>query len=101
MPRSKTADALGTVRNFRIITTLRSSFKMVAEISQRGFLLTFFLTFSVTAFSLRKTGARQAIHDRQRAAICAKPVRDLAIVTHVKHGEVGVFARFHAAFAVR
>jgi hypothetical protein len=43
--------------------------------------------------------ARHTIHNRQRAAICAKPVRDLAIVTHVKHGQIGVFARFHAAFA--
>ena len=43
---------------------------------------------------------RQSVYDRQHAAIGAKPVWNLAIVTHVEHGKVGVFARFHAAFTV-
>ena len=47
-----------------------------------------------------RAAARHAIHDRQHAAIHAEPVRDFAIIAHVKHGQVGVFAWFHAAFAV-
>src|SRR5208282_2949784 len=49
--------------------------------------------------SARELTAGHAIHDRQRTVICAKPIRDLAIVAHVKYSQVGVFARFHAAFA--
>src|SRR5271157_737004 len=60
----------------------------------------FFLAYSPPAFLPGEMAARYAIHDRQRAAICAKPVRDLAIIAHVKHRQVGVFARFHAALAV-
>src|ERR1022692_1470014 len=82
----------GTVRNSRIITTPCPSLKMVADN---------FCSASCRSrsLSLGDMTARHAIHNRQSAAICAKPVRDLAIVTHVKHGQVGVFTRFHAAFA--
>ena len=83
----------GTVRNSRIITTVCRSLKMVADDFHRAF------SFSRSPLR-REMAARHAVHDGQRAAICAKPVWDLAIVTHVKHGKVGVFARFHTAFAI-
>jgi len=77
------------------------SLKMIANHLCTAFSLsTLFLAHSLAVLLRRETAARDAIHDRQRAAICTKPVRDLAIVTRRKHGKVGVFARFHAALAV-
>ena len=101
MPRSKTADALGTVRNSRIIATLCYSSKLLPTIFHRPlFLLTFFSHIPYSCpFSRREMAAGHAVHDGQRATIGAKPVGDLAIVAHVKHSQVGVFARFHTAFA--
>ena len=57
-------------------------------------------TFLFTTLSRREIPIRHAVQDRQRAAIDAEPVWNLAIVTNVKHRQVGVFASFHAALAV-
>src|SRR5271165_5867717 len=109
MPRGKTADALGLVRNSRIIkqpTAARS--KLLPKTNRVVFLLTFLLALFhkflssvlALAFLWRPRALRNTVHNCQHAAICGKPVRNLAIVIHVKYGEVGVFARFHAPFAV-
>ena len=101
MPRSKTADALGTVRNLLNYSNPAQFLKIAADdFSRPLFLLTFFSHIPCScSFSRQKMAAGRAVHDGQRATIGPKPVGDFAIVAHVKHSQVGVFARFHTAFA--
>jgi len=94
MPRSKTADALDRAELSNYSNLCRSS-KFLQTIFAAPF-LAHLLTFSHP----RELAARHAVHDRQHAAICAKPVWDLAIVTYVKRRQIGVLARFHAAFTI-
>ena len=99
MPRSKTADALGTVRNLLNYSNPVKFLKIVADDSSLlRFLLTFFSHIPHScSFSRPEMAAGHAVHDGQRATIRAEPVGDLTIVARVKHSQVGVFTRFHAA----
>jgi len=84
------------VRNFRIITTLGRSLKIVVENRRRPFLLS-----SLAQVSPKKVArsARRSVHDGQHAAICAEPVGNLAIIGYVKDRKIRVLARLYTAFA--
>jgi hypothetical protein len=47
-----------------------------------------------------RPAAGHNIHDRQHRAIGSEPRGNLAIIAHLKHGQIRVFSSFDAAFVI-